>query len=160
MDGQAVCWQHLAERCLYTELDQGPFNELFWSGLPAKTILTLMLRLMAKPASKPMVVKEGEGAAACTQQGPAPLTWGNGKLEQEDKQGKAASPSITYIPCKGNRPHTCTALCICWGVFPSISSSPPPAVFSMGCRVPHCRAANTAIVRALSGTKHSNCLTI
>lgn len=45
-----------------------------------------MLRLMAKPASKPAAAKGRRGVSACTWRGPASLAWGKERLEQEDEQ--------------------------------------------------------------------------
>lgn len=53
-------WQNGAFVLSQNRTSRGPFSELFWSGQPAETTFTLMLRLMAKPASKPTAAK-GEG---------------------------------------------------------------------------------------------------
>lgn len=169
-------WQNSAFVLSQSRTVRGPFNELFWSGQPAETIFTLMLGLMAKPASKPTAAKGGRGAAACAQGGTGAAGAG---MEREDEWGKEASrllPSPTppakgtdlllslpfafvggFSPPSAPRPlPSPSGIARCWSHFLQGAGSPrvcPPPRQSR-------RAANAAVGGALSGTKHSNCLTI
>lgn len=60
-----------------------------------------MLRLMAKPASKPAAAKGGRRATACTQRGPASPAWGKERLEQEDEQERRFLFPSPMSPAKG-----------------------------------------------------------
>lgn len=142
-------WQNGAFVLSQSRTVQGPFNELFWSGQPAETIFTLMLGLMAKPASKPTAAKGGRGAAACTQGGTGAAGAG---MEQEDEWGKEASrllplptstakgtdlllsPPFAFVggfsPPSAPRPlplasHTAGAVFAGRGVSPGLSPTPP-----------------------------------
>lgn len=170
-------WQNGAFVLSQSRTGRGPFNELFWSGQPAETIFTLMLRLMAKPASKPAAAKGGREAAACTR-GDRRRRHGErgGWSKRTSRERRRLLPSPTS-PAKGTDLLLSPPFAFVGFFSPSISPSPAPQplwqhaqleLFSWGAGSPQVcpppcerhRAANAAVGGALSGTKHSNCLTI
>lgn len=137
---------------------QSPFNEFLWSGQPSETIFTLMLWLMAKPASKPA---RARGSCPHAERTGANST-GKGGWSKRSSRAKEAPLPLPMSPEEG------TVLPLHSLGF-SLPAAPLAGVLEqlsleVGCpqRVPHAgrAAASTALGGALSGTKHSNCLTI
>lgn len=106
---------------------RGPFNELFWLGQPAKSIFTLMLGLMAKPASKPAVARGGRGVAACMQGGSA-AGMGEGEAGARGRAGRGGISSRHRCPRQRGQTSRFCRLCICWGFFLSMGPSPLPTL--------------------------------
>lgn len=151
-------WQNCDFVLSQSTTGQGPFNEFLWSGQPAETIFTLMLWPMAKLASKPAVAKGGRGAAGAN-------STGKGGWSRRSSRGKEAPLPLPMSPAQGtDLPLSLSSFALI-GVSLLAAGWLEQLSLEVGC--PQCPpgwesspTASRALGGALSGTKHSNCLTI